>query len=99
MRLQILYFLAECCVWLIYLTIILLFLRQILPLFGKKEGPAEAAICRITEPLYWVGECFCRMFGIAVDGGGMDFRYPMAIGLLAFAVLAATGMGMDVRFR
>ena len=88
MSMQILYFLAECCIWLIYLLIVLLFLRQILALFGKKEGQAEAAICRVTEPLRWIGDCFCRMMGIAVDAGGIDVRYPMAIGILAVASLS-----------
>ena len=70
--------------------ILALFLRQFLPLFGKHPSAAERTVMQCTRPLWLVGEYFCRMAGVSLQGAGMDMRYPVATGILALAWLAVS---------
>lgn len=70
--------------------ILALFLRQVLPLFGKRPGVAEQTVMRCTRVLWLVGEYFCQMMGVSLSDAGIDMRYPMATGILALAWLAVS---------
>lgn len=84
------YLVKETCGGALLCLIFLLFLRQILPLFGKRPSAAECIIMRYTRTLWLVGEYFCRLLGISLQDTGMDMRYPMATGILALAWLSVS---------
>ena len=84
------YFVKETCRTVLLFLILTLFLRQLLPLFGKRKSAFEEIVMKYTRPLWLMGECFCRMASIPLRNGGMDMRYPMAVGVLALAWLAVS---------
>ena len=85
-----LYFTVALCQGFLYLLLILLLLRQILPFFGKRPSALERRVGSLTQWLLFVGDCFCRMLGIPLHRGGIDFRYPMTAVILWICVMAIT---------
>ena len=91
--LKIAFLLANALRLTFYFGSMLLFWRQLLGLLPASRDRTEETICRLTEPFLWCGDCFCRMLGYTVHGGGIDPRYPMAIGILSFCAEAVCGFG------
>jgi len=76
----------------------LVFLREILPLFGKKTYVFEVVVKKLTRPIWFLSDCVCRMMGIPLDHGGIEMRYPVALTITALAMYAVTGFGVNVRY-
>ena len=91
--LKIAFLMAKALQACLYFGAMLLFLRQFLCLLPASRDRTESVICRLTEPFLWCGDCVCRMLGHTVHGGGIDPRYPMAIGILSFCAEAVCGFG------
>ena len=87
------YYITLLCELGLYALLVLLFLRQILPLGGKRATEAERFVLRVTEPVVFAADCFCRMAGICPNRTGIDFRYPMGAAVIMLAVAAFQGLG------
>lgn len=87
------YYVIQLCVGLLYLLLALLILRQVLPFFGKKPSDLEKFVIKITEPIYFAADCFCRMAGVSLCAEGIDPRYPVGASVIMLAVCALRGLG------
>lgn len=74
----------------LYVLLILLLARQILPFVGKRPGEFERKLEMLTRPLLFAGDCFCRMLGIPLDREGIDWRYPVISVIVWIAVMAVS---------
>ena len=84
------YFAAALSRGILYLLLILLVLYQFLPFIQKRSGEFEKCIDRFVRPLVFAGDCFCRMFSLPLNRGGIDFRYPVISLFLWLCVLAVS---------
>ncbi len=86
---KIAFLLAKCLSLALYFGVLLLFLRQLLPLASRRKSELEAYVCRLSEPIFFLADCLCRMLSVNVNLG-IDHRYPVAIGTLALAAMTVT---------
>ena len=85
---KIAFLMANCLSLALYFGVVLLFLRQLLPFASGRKTKIEDQICRLTDPIFLVGGYFCRMLELDFISG-IDYRYPLAIGTLSLAAMAA----------
>ena len=77
-------FLSKTLVW---MGILLLFCRQILPLLSRAQSQAERTVHRLTHPLWLFGVWLCRMLGIKERKEGLDAGCIAAEILLGWMLL------------
>ena len=88
------YFTTFLCKSVVWIGILLLVCRQILPLVSKRETEGERAVKRFSEPLWLVGMWVCRMMGLPLGKGGLDYGCIIAEILLGWALLCLGLVGL-----
>ena len=86
---KIAFLMANCLSLALYFGVVLLFLRQLLPFASRRTTKIEEQICRLTEPIFFVGGWLCRMLQLDFVSG-IDYRFPLSATTLALAAMAAT---------
>ena len=84
------YFVSGVCRGMLYMLLVLLVLRQVLPFLGKRQSEFEKHVEKITQPILFAGDCFCKMMKVSMRPDGIDFRYPVISVFLWLCVIAVT---------
>lgn len=87
------YFTIFLCKSVVWIAILLLLCRQLLPLVCPTATKAERMICQMTDPLWLLGIWLCRMLGVRLYKEGIDGAVIAAEILLGWMLLclALTG--------
>ena len=88
------YFTVFLCKSVVWIGILLLLCRQILPLVSKTETEAERVVNRISRPIWLLGVWVFRMLGFPFRAEGLEYGCITAEILLGWALLCLGLVGL-----